>query len=215
MKKTILAATLGTALLASASAALAAGNTWYLGGNVGSSMINIDESSVNDAFRAAGATTASTSSDDRDTGYKIFAGYQFNDWLGLEFGYFDMGKFSTTTNFTVGAVPGTGKLEWKVKDGYFVDAVGTLPLANGFSLFGRLGAYSAKTELNGFAGAVRVSSASDRSSDLHWGIGAGYDFNKNVGVRLEWERFQKVGDNNTTGRGDVDLASIGIVYRFQ
>jgi hypothetical protein len=33
-----------------------------------------------------------------------------------------------------------------------------------------------------------------------------YNFTKNFGVRAEWERFKAV--------GDIDLLSIGVVYKF-
>lgn len=39
-----------------------------------------------------------TSDDDRDHGYKLFDGYQFNPNFALESGYFDLGDFNFTAH---------------------------------------------------------------------------------------------------------------------
>ena len=57
-------------------------------------------------------------------------------------------------------------------------------------------------------------SAKATETDLKLGLGLQYDFTKNVGARLEWEHFRNVGDRNTTGEGDVNLYSLGIVVKF-
>ena len=45
------------------------------------------------------------------------------------------------------------------------------------------------------------------------GAGFKYDITKHVGIRLEWERFWRLG-NSTIGESDVDLFTIGGLYRF-
>jgi opacity protein-like surface antigen len=45
------------------------------------------------------------------------------------------------------------------------------------------------------------------------GLGAQYNLSKSVGLRAEWERYFEVGDN-TTGEMDIDLISVGVVYKF-
>ena len=43
---------------------------------------------------------------------------------------------------------------------------------------------------------------------MTWGLGGQFDFNRNIGLRAEWQRY-KVSD------GNVDNLSIGVLYRFQ
>lgn len=57
-------------------------------------------------------------------------------------------------------------------------------------------------------------SADDTSAKGYWGIGAAYRFNKQWSLRAEWERFNKLGDENKTGESDVDLLSVGVVFNF-
>lgn len=191
--------------------AAAAGPDWYLGANAGVTHYDASSSDLDSALSSDGFT-ASSSVDDSDTGYKLFLGYQFNQNFAVEGGYVDLGKMSFSSTITAPSA-GTVSGDVKTKNGLFLDAVGTLPLGNNFSVFGRLGVYSIKTELTASGSAGSVSS-SDTGSDFHWGIGAGYDFTPNLGARLEWERFNKVGNKDKTGEGDVDLASVGLVYRF-
>ena len=33
-------------------------------------------------------------------------------------------------------------------------------------------------------------------------------------MRAEWEKFKDVGDENTTGKGDMDLLSFSLVFNF-
>lgn len=188
---------------------------WYVGLSGGQSKADTDGGELDSTFRSLGFTSSS-SMDDKDTGWKLFAGYQFNPYFAVEGGYVDLGEFSFST--TVTAAPAgytTGSLSGnvKTKNGFLVDAVGIWPATDKVSVFGKVGMYSIKTELSasGPSGSLTESST---DSDLHWGIGAGYDFNKNVGARLEWERFNDVGNKDKTGEANVDLLSVGIVYKF-
>lgn len=188
---------------------------WYVGLSGGQSRADTDAGELDSTFRSLGFTSSSTV-DKTDTGWKLFAGYQFNPYFAVEGGYVDLGKFSFST--TVTAAPAgytTGSLSGnvKTKNGFLVDAVGIWPATDKVSVFGKLGLYSIKTELSasGPSGSLTESST---DSNLHWGIGAGYDFNKNFGARLEWERFNDVGNKDKTGEANVDLLSVGVVYKF-
>ncbi|MDD5329422.1 MAG: outer membrane beta-barrel protein [Sulfuricella sp.] len=167
---------------------------WYVGLSGGQSKTEVGGGDINSAIGTTGGSV-----DDTDTGWKAFLGYQFSPNIAVEAGYVDFGKF----NFSSAA--GNGDL--KTSNSGYIDAVGILPFQN-FSIFGKLGAYTIKTELNG-AGV----SNSHTTNDWTYGVGAGYDFTRNLGVRVEWERFNGVGDNSTT-KGDLDLASVGVLYKF-
>jgi OOP family OmpA-OmpF porin len=176
--------------LVAASQASAQG--FYMGGSVGKS--DFDDSNT------TGLITSGTV-DGKDTGFKIFGGYQFNQNFGVELAYVDLGKASYSGFF--GAAPVTGGT---VKtSGLNISAVGTLPLGSGFALFGKAGLFAWEAKANDVTGGVPFSEKKD-GADLSLGIGASYDFTKNFAIRAEWERFKAV--------GDIDLLSIGVVYKF-
>lgn len=58
------------------------------------------------------------------------------------------------------------------------------------------------------------SSASSTNWKPNFGIGGTYNVDKQLGIRVEYERFSNLGDTNTTGEVNVDLMSAGVVYKF-
>src|SRR5437667_38091 len=159
----------------------------------------------------------SFSANETDTGLKLFGGYRFHPNFSVEGGYAELGEFSasgtvTTFNFAP-IVPLPTKVTIKVGQGLHLAVVGNLPLAGGFSVFGRLGGYNLRTEMKVTVSSL-TASESARNSGFLLGAGLGYEFDRNVGIRLEWEQFDKVGDKDKTGQGDVGLLSVGLVYRF-
>jgi len=214
MKRIAAAALMVLATLAGQALAQQAG-PWYGGLSAGTSSASIDSG----ALPIAGAPATSLSKDDSDTGFKIYGGYRFNRHFALEAGYTDLGTFGATR--TVLASPGgTLRAETKVSGVHF-DAVGILPLAERFSLFGKVGGYynEVKTTLSTTGGVSLLpgvaASRSHSDVNLKYGIGAGFDFTERFGLRAEWERHSDLGDTSTTGtQGDVDLVSVGVVFRF-
>src|SRR5450759_5410742 len=134
--------------------AVAADSGWLAGVNIGQSRAKIDDSRIAANLLGSGFTTTSMVDDNRDTRYKIFAGYTFNKNFSLEGGYFNVGQFgyTATTN-----PPGT--LSGKIKlQGFNLDAVGILPITEKLSAFGRLGLqYSQARDNFAGTGAVAVS----------------------------------------------------------
>jgi len=200
-------------LAAIPSTAQAAG--WYGGIGFGNSTVK-DDSSCSDVASLFDPGF-SCSTDDTDTGWKVFIGNQFNKNAAIEFGYVDLGKTTASASGTVLGTPVSLSGDVKAQ-GFNVDLVGSLPVNNEFSFLGRIGLFrwdvdaSASANVGGFPGSA---SESDTGVDLTFGLGAQYDFTKNAGVRVEWERFQDVGNEDTTGQSDVDLLSLSLVFRFQ
>lgn len=215
MKKAIAGLCVAATLVSPVALAEDAG--WYAGGSLGSARAKSDTSAAQfDAELATlGITATSTLSED-DTGFKLFAGYQFNKNLAVEGGYADLGK-PIEFNSVVTA-PGAGTVNGAIKnDGWNLDVVGILPINDAFSAFGKVGLYRSKTKLDVSAtgaGGTAAASASKTETTPKFGLGASYAFTKNVGVRAEWERYKNLGDTNTTGEGDVDLWSIGVSFKF-
>lgn len=191
--------------------AIAADPGWYIGGNIGESKAFIDDKETTKSLLGAGFVTTSIEDDDRDFGFKVFGGYQFNPYFALEGGYVDLGKFG----FDATTLP-AGTLSAEIKlNGLNVDAVGILPFTEKFSAFGRIGLLyaEAKDTFTG-TGAVIVLDPKPGKTDTNYkfGIGVEYDFTPAFGMRMEGERYRI---NDALGNdGDVDLVSIGALYRF-
>lgn len=185
-------AVLGTTLGGNALAQTAP--SWYIGGNVGRASTDFD------APAPVVAPGIGFSEDDRDTAWKLYGGYQFHRNFAAEFGYYDLGRY----DYGYAAPGGTGTSRYQ---GLNLDLLGTFPVTDRFSVFGRLGAAYTRARSD-FGG----SSESRRSWGPKAGLGIEYAFTPQLALRGEWERY-RVRDA-FRGRGDIDVASIGIVYRF-
>ncbi|MET0499057.1 MAG: outer membrane beta-barrel protein, partial [Steroidobacteraceae bacterium] len=194
------------------SAAVAADDAgWYIGGNVGETRATIVESRIRSSLLASGFTMTDYDDDERDLGYKVFGGYQFGRFFALEGGYFDLGKHS----FDAQTLPaGTLRGEIDVR-GANLDLVGLIPFTDRFSVFVRAGANYAQTrDTFDRSGAVNVLERERREKETNYKFGGGlqYAFTDAVAMRIEAERYRI--DDAVGNRGDLDLLSFGVVYRF-
>jgi OOP family OmpA-OmpF porin len=196
-KRIVMAWCLAVAPLAATQAALAADPAagFYGGLGVGRNYTNLDTGTI------AGST------DDKDTAWKLFGGYQFNRYLGVEAGYVDLGKAGVSG--TSGGNPAAASFDSTV---WQASAVGSYPLSQQFAVTGKLGVARADTEISGNIGAAPIATT-DHNTAPTYGLGLRYDVNKNVGVRAEWERF-RLGGGSVAGKSDADLFSVNALYRF-
>ena len=198
------------AMIAS-SYAVADDTGWYGGINIGQSRANIDDARITSGLLGSGFATTSINDDDRDTGYKLYGGYQLNKNFAIEGGYFDLGRFGfTATTVPAGTLNGSIRLK-----GLNLDAVGILPFNEKFSAFGRAGVNYAEAK-DSFSGTGAVSvlnpNPSKREANYKFGVGLQYNFTESLGMRAEAERYRI---NDAVGnKGDIDLLSVGLVYRF-
>lgn len=189
MKKLIIASLIAAAGTLS-SAAFAQG---YVGAAAGQSDIDID---------CAGTTSCDT----KDTGYKVYAGYMFTPNFGIEGAYVDLGKAKASgVDVDLGDFSASGKA-----DGFGLWGVAMAPFDQ-FNVFVKLGFASMKTKIDATSSLRGNASDSNTSTEFAWGVGAGYEFTKNFGARVEFERFRlKIVDE----KRDADLISLGLTYRF-
>lgn len=183
----------------------------YVGISGGQTQATIDNKNISAGLAGQGFATSGISNSDKDSGYKVFGGYQFGRYFAVEGGYFDLGKFGyTATTVPAGTMNGAIKLR-----GLNLDLVGILPISDRFSLSARVGAnYAEATDAFSGTGAVNVPIAGTTKSEANvkLGLGAQWDITPSLGVRAELERYRI---NDAIGsRGDVNMASIGLVYRF-
>ena len=213
MKLAKASGTLSLAAIALMAAPLvsAAEPGWYGGVNVGQSRASIDDERITRSLLGSGFATTTMDKDESAAGAKIFGGYQFNRYLALEGGYFSLGKFGYTANtLPAGSLSGDIRVQ-----GLNLDLVGILPLTDKFSAFARAGVIHAQARDNfSSTGLVNraASSPSKRDTSYKVGVGVEYAFTDRLAVRGEVERYRI---NDAIGnKGDIDLASVGLVYRF-
>jgi len=198
------------AVLAS-TCAWSADSGWYAGTSIGQSQASIDDARIAAGLLGNGLATTSISNVNRDLGYKVFGGYQFNKVFALEGGYVNLGKFGFVANTApMGSL--TGEIELH---GINLDAVGTLPITEKFSVFGRIGAaYLQANDTFTGTGAVipHNPNPSSRETNLKVGLGLQYAMSDAMSLRAEIERYRI--DDAVGNQGDVDLVSVGLIYRL-
>ena len=213
MKSSTAFGTLGAAILAviAGSSAVADDTGWYVGANVGQSRAKIDDTRIVSSLLTEGFATTALKDDNKHFGYKLFGGYEFNRYFALEGGYFDLGKFGFTAN-TLPAAGLTGAIKLK---GANLDAVVMLPFTEKFGAFGRIGYdyLDVKDNFVGY-GAVIVPDPerSKHGGNYKYGFGLQYALTPSWGMRAEAERYRV--DDAVGNKGDIDLFSVGLVFRF-
>lgn len=184
---------------------------WIGGVSLGQTQATNDDARIARDLSAQGLVAGPIAHNDRDQGFKLFGGYRFNKHFSLEGGYFDLGEMGyTTATQPAGTLSGNVRLK-----GLNLDAVGTLPISDKFSVFGRIGAaYTRSSAHFAGSGAVAVLNPNprERGTDVKVGLGVQYAFTDDLSLRAEVERYRV---KDAIGhKGHVDLVSVGLVYRF-
>ena len=133
--------------------------------------------------------------DSSDTSYKIYAGYQFFKFFGVEGSYVDFGNLNDSS----------GGIDVDVKStAWDAFAVGIIPFGKHFQIFGKFGLvrWDTDTDVSG------AGSDSDSGNDTAYGAGLEFIFGKHFGVRGEYERY----DIQDTDK--VETYSVGADFRF-
>ncbi len=200
MKKAALAGILLAALAAPAFA-----SDFYGVGSIGASHFDVSKNDIDNVLRSSGFSGFSSSLKQNGFGYKAQLGYQVNKYFAVEGGYVDLGE----AKYSVSGPGLGGDLKLKAS-GANIAALGIYPIDDTFSVFGKLGVIDAKTKLEG-----NGVSDSTTKAKLNFGVGASYALAKDLALRAEIEQFNKLGDDNTTGKKvNVNLYSVGVAYRF-
>lgn len=131
-----------------------------------------------------GGGIGSSKNDSREDSWKLYTGYQFNPTWGIEAAYNDLGQYRGAD-----------------VESYSLAGTGTMPLNERWSLIGKLGASTNRPE---FAG-------SSDHTDVLIGLGVGYSFTKNVGMRVEYEDFGKLSD---AGGGNSRGRNLGVSLKY-
>jgi len=186
-------------------------NGWYIGANIGQSKASIDAERIQASLEDNGFGVSSIDEDSSNQGYKAYLGYQFGTYLAVEGGYFDLNDFSFLAN-TSPITDFRGETGLK---GWNLDLVGILPLTERFSATARIGVTQndAKTRYSSNGLINTAAYNHDDSYTKHkFGLGLHYQLSPQFTIRLEAERYRM--DDLVGNKGDLDLYSLGVVYRF-
>ncbi len=113
-----------------------------------------------------------------DTAWRIAAGYRFGRTFAAEVGYVNMGDFGGGDDVTSLELVGTAHF----------------PVANQVSLYG-------------LAGLAMLEAGDEDETELTFGFGAQYDFSRNMGLRVQWQRYN-------TDPEEIDVISVGVAIKF-
>lgn len=183
--------------------ASAQASPWYLGIGGGQSSTSIDMTGI------------SGSSDETDTAWKVFGGYQFNQYIGAEVGYVDLGSasFNGTLSQPIPPFPaGTATNGSFDSTAWFLTAVGSLPFGQNFAAIGKLGVSYSDTDANVTVGGVS-GTVSGRTTQPTYGLGLRWDITNMFAARAEWDRF-RVGGGDIGDKSDIDMFSINAIVKF-
>lgn len=157
------------------------------------------------------------SDDDKDTGWGVTAGYRIGRYVAIELNYLNLGKLEASDQLLLPPFPGSGTatLQRELETtGPSVSVLGILPLSENWEVHLRAGVLFADME---FTTSIGASSSSHTTGSEAAAVGAGVQFNwaEHWSARLELQRFLDVGDDDGfSSTADIDLLSLGILYRL-
>lgn len=187
---------------------------WYAGFGFGQSRYQDVESSIDSKLVTAGKTSTTTANT-RTEGWKVYTGFQFNKYLGVEGGYANLNDMTASSNITAPA-PAPQRMITKIDaNAWTLAAVGSYPLTDKFSVIAKLGAAyvltDKTTQLSGAGVTTAAQKLSVRTGDdsyqPYYGVGVSYALLNNFKLRAEWERFDL--DNY-----NIDLMTAGFTIAF-
>lgn len=138
------------------------------------------------------------SCDDKDQAFRVFAGGRFNNTIGAEIGWINMGEWAR----------GGGDTDAQALD---IALTAGFPLGRNSSIFGKIGTAYTRAEVSGGT-AGGIQTGREDKWDARIGLGATIGLTENWALRADWDRF-RVAFPGT--KEDVDLFMIGAQYRFR
>lgn len=134
--------------------------------------------------------------DDSTLGFKLYTGTKFNDYLGAEIGYVNLGRPDTNGGH-------------QTAQGANVSLIAGVPIGDRFGVNAKVGTMYAWTNTTG--NVPGNLAGKERDFGLSYGAGATMALAPQVMLRVDWDRY----DLNFKGRdGKVDMLSAGVQYLF-
>ena len=176
-------------LLLFAVAPLSSAQNLYVGASVGSS--KFDGSQFGDSSSAWG----------------VLAGWNLNDYFGLELGFTDQKEFDSR-------VPGQTSPD---TNSLSLSAVVKYPVLSGLEVFGKIGFTRINTDVVS-SNSFYTGSLNDNSQS--YGVGVQFEFSDNWKIRVSFDRAQlelgliPAGSFYVHSDGNLDTVSAGLIFGF-
>lgn len=196
-----------TLALISSPALAADEQGFYAGVGVGIFGVEVDDEEIDAALDDV--------FDEDDTGFRVFGGWQFNEYFGIEAGYDSgAGVDKTLGDITVDLIEADIDLDIT---GFDVMLVGTLPIGESFYGFAKAGmlAWDVEADIqiredDGDGGVITTDiSGDDSGEDPAFGAGFGMNLGDNARVQVEYTLY------HFTSEVDGDFLSGNFVWRFR
>jgi opacity protein-like surface antigen len=174
-----------------------------------------------------------SSLDDSTDVWGALVGYRANKWFGAEIGYVHLGEvkydadglldyqfvpFDPTEPVENDAIDYTTAYRF-TSAGPTAAAVGFVPLGERFELHGKVGIFLADTRQTvhlrdvEFAENFYHSRVDASQTEFFAGIGATWNATESLAVRVEYQKFLDVGDDEKTYEQDIDVINIGVLFK--
>ncbi len=181
MKKIALAVLLSA--IAAPSFAAVDDTHMYVGVRVGQAKSNIEPGTFNN----------STQSSSNPSGWGLLIGHSFNSSFAAEAEYLNLGEIKSGTNSAEST-------------GFSLSGVGTFPINESFSMFGKVG-YAMITGKPGGS----YTGADAESDAFTYGVGVQANLSPAVSMRLGWDKYKF---NDSSLSGNASFTSIGALVKF-
>jgi len=204
-----------------AGVAAAQDQGFYAGLGIGRSNADVADISLQDVLGIGFSSVSGfqNESSKSDTAWKLDGGYQFNSYAAAELFYADLGKFSRSASGTGTVTSPPASLAFTLDSdlkitGFGAEALIGMPVSDQWQLFAKPGLFywDAKRTTVTTAGTSLSDTTDKKGTSPTLGLGAGFKFTEQLSARLEWERFFDVGDENTTGKSDVNLYTLSVQF---
>ncbi len=209
------AALIAVLLFAGAPAEAQDDKGMFIGASIGSAGGDINASRFADGLADAGYSVSDVSVDDNSTGWKVFAGYMFNEYVGVQGSYVDLGELESEFTASVppdeidallatGAelLPGRG-------EGFLADLLLQYPVSERVSLYLTLGIFFADPDVSQtvVSGGTGTATRSDDDNDFAGSIGVKYSASDSFDLKVGYESYEIDGDS-------IDVGAVALVYKF-
>jgi opacity protein-like surface antigen len=152
--------------------------------------------------------------EDDDTSWSAVLGYRISNYIAAEINYVTLGKLTAQDTFYV--YPTFAPLQSKYTletRGPTLTLLGILPVRETWDIYVRAGAFFVDSKLQSVFGASNRSTTFG-SEGFVYGFGTQYNLGKHWSLRLDLQRYNKIGEKLSTGEADIDSTTFGVLYRL-